>query len=296
MMLEHLITYFSDILPVGQDDGGLVVAWWLCAFCAAFCLFASELSGDSSMVDRLWSLTPAAYAWIFFVFGDYGNSKAFVMCILITMWSARLTYNFARKGGYTSHGEDYRWPYLKKHYVKSRAEWLVFNLTFIASYQNVLLLWIALPVHIVMMYGSRDATVINFNLIDLMATVLFLVFFLGETIADHQQFVFQTEKYRRKGLGNKELMVGDYKRGFLTSGLFRYSRHPNFFCEQAMWVTIYAFTISSTNEVFHVSGLGCIQLILLFQGSTWLTEKITLEKYPEYKVYQQKVSRLVPLP
>lgn len=43
-------------------------------------------------------------------------------------------------------------------------------------------------------------------------------------------------------------LTGDVKRGFLTSGLWRYSRHPNFFCEQVVWWTVYAYGCASSGE------------------------------------------------
>ena len=81
---------------------------------------------------------------------------------------------------------------------------------------------------------------------------------------------------------------------FLTSGLFRYSRHPNFFCEQAMWWVYYVFSIAAGAGVLNWTIVGAASLTLLFQGSTWITEKITLEKYPAYAQYQSTTSRLMP--
>lgn len=76
-----------------------------------------------------------------------------------------------------------------------------------------------------------------------------------------------------------------YKKGFITDGLFKFSRHPNFFCEICMWWTMYLFSVSS--QGFNLSGGGALLLNLLFLGSTALTEKISCEKYPLYKQYQK---------
>ena len=80
--------------------------------------------------------------------------------------------------------------------------------------------------------------------------------------------------------------------GFLTTGLFRYSRHPNFFCEQAMWWVYYVFSVAAGAGVLNWTIAGAASLTLLFQGSTWITEKITLRKYPAYARYQKTTSRL----
>jgi steroid 5-alpha reductase family enzyme len=58
---------------------------------------------------------------------------------------------------------------------------------------------------------------------------LFVFFLAIETIADNQQWNFQQSK--RNLIPKQEHLKADYKRGFLTQGLFAYSRHPNFFAE-----------------------------------------------------------------
>ena len=70
------------------------------------------------------------------------------------------------------------------------------------------------------------------NGLDALATALYLALVGAEALADYQQLRFQTEKYRR--LRARE-PAGEYARGFIESGLWAYSRHPNYFCEIALW-------------------------------------------------------------
>jgi ribosomal protein L18 len=119
-------------------------------------------------------------------------------------------------------------------------------------------------------------------------------FFVGETIA-------QKAKEKTKFTS---IQIEDFKRGFLVKGLFRFSRHPNFFAEISLWWVIYAFSISSQYSkiknnfeyslLFNYSMVGPFFLTLLFHGSTDLTENISLTKYPKYAEYQSRVSRLIP--
>lgn len=83
-------------------------------------------------------------------------------------------------------------------------------------------------------------------------------------------------------------------RGFITSGLWAYSRHPNFAAEQSVWLTLYNWAVVTTKTPLHWSLAGPVFLVLLFQGSTWLTELITAGKYPEYADYQKQVGRFLP--
>lgn len=109
------------------------------------CVFAwsaSVITADNSWVDRLWSLLPPVYLWIFAGAAGMQDARLNVMAVLVTMWGARLTFNFARKGGY-SGGEDYRWPVLRSR--MKAWQFGLFNLFFIVVYQNILLVLITLP-------------------------------------------------------------------------------------------------------------------------------------------------------
>ncbi len=73
-------------------------------------------------------------------------------------------------------------------------------------------------------------------------------------------------------------------KGYMTSGLFRYSRHPNFFCEISIWYIYYCFSMEE-GGVANWTLVGAVLLNLLFLGSTAFTESLSLEKYPSYKDY-----------
>jgi steroid 5-alpha reductase family enzyme len=83
-------------------------------------------------------------------------------------------------------------------------------------------------------------------------------------------------------------------RGFNTSGLFAYSRHPNFAAEQTIWFVLYNWSCYATTSSYSWTGIGAVLLIMLFQGSTFLTEDITAKKYPEYEEYQRQVGMFFP--
>ena len=72
------------------------------------------------------------------------------------------------------------------------------------------------------------------------------------------------------------------------------SRHPNFACEQAIWVALYEWSCYETNSYYNWAGFGALGYLCLFQGSTWFTELITRDKYPDYKDYQSRVGRFLP--
>ncbi|HWU69098.1 MAG TPA: DUF1295 domain-containing protein, partial [Stenotrophobium sp.] len=162
--------------------------------------------------------------------------------------------------------------------------WALFDLFFISLYQNALLLLIALPV--VMVHGTGAP-----GLADYALAVLYVGLVVFETVADQQQWNFQSDKKRRIKAGEKlEGMAAD---GFISSGLWARSRHPNYFAEQSIWVVFFLFSVAATGRI-DWSIVGCLLLIVLFRGSSNLSESLQAAKYPRYADYQKRVPRFIP--
>lgn len=258
----------------------LVLPAQLCAGIAALCWLLSVLTREYSWVDRTWSLMPGVYAWTFAARADYGDARTNLVTVLIVLWCARLTFNYARKGGYAPGGEDYRWAVLRSRMPPWAFQ--VFNVFFIAGYQHLLVFLITLPVWQVWAHPGPLAAV------DGALAALFLLLLAGETLADQQQWNFHRWKQAQAAAGQPT------GQGFLDSGLWAFSRHPNFFCEQALWWVVYAFSVAAGAGWLNPTLAGPVLLTLLFHGSTNFTEEITAAKYPAYAGYQRRVSRLLP--
>jgi len=252
---------------------------------AAVCLFvwiASLISHDHSWVDRIWSIVPVVYVWIFAGFAGLANARLDVMAALVTIWGVRLTFNFARKGGY-SGVEDYRWAVLRGRMARWQFE--LFNFFFIVIWQNVILLLIALPAFTAYQHRSTP-----FGIWDLVVAVVFFAFTIGETVADQQQWNFQNWKKAEKEAGR------DPHPRFVQTGLWQFSRHPNFFFEQAQWWTLFFFGVVAADSLWQWTVVGAFLLTTLFIGSTIFTESISKSRYPEYADYQARVSPIIPFP
>jgi steroid 5-alpha reductase family enzyme len=258
----------------------LVIVLIIAGVSCAFAWIASLVSGDTSWVDRLWSVVPVLYVWVFAAAGGLHDARLNVIALLVTIWGIRLTFNLARKGGYVG-GEDYRWPILRQQ--MSRWKFQLFNFFFIVIYQNVILVLIALPA--LTAYQHRRSA---FGIFDALLAALFLACTIGETVADNQQWVFQSAKKAVVAAGR----TPDTQ--FLQSGLFRYSRHPNYFFELAQWWLLFFMGASAARSVTQWTVIGAFLLTLLFIGSTRFTEKISLSRYPEYAHYQHLTSPVVP--
>ncbi|KAJ3871497.1 hypothetical protein F5051DRAFT_499415 [Lentinula edodes] len=227
----------------------------------------------------------------------------------------------------------------------------IVNLTFIAATQNVLLMGLGWPAYLAV--TQTPTTGSTLVLTDYILALWALGVLVVEFTADNQQFVFQTYKHTfltstststststptptptptdhthalhvastvawpcASPETDLKLTPADAHRGFLTSGLWRYSRHPNFACEQAFWwlicgIPAFAGLSESASESASGSGglgglgemkgmgslppsltpyLPALLLSLLFLSSTAYTESISASKYPlPYSAYQSRV-------
>ena len=259
----------------------LEINYWVLAVTCFLTWALSIPTKDTSWVDRIWSVVPIVYAWVFASGAGFADMRLNVIAALITLWGARLTFNFARKGGYAPGGEDYRWEVLRAR--MKPWQYQVFNILFIVIAQNIILFLITLPMNELL------ANPAPFSGVDAALALLFLALLTLETVADQQQWNFHQFKKAERAAGR------EVRPGFLTTGLFSISRHPNFFAEQAQWWVVYLFVFA--NQGFGGwSWIGAFVLTGLFIGSTRFTEEITLSKYPDYAQYQKRVSMLVPMP
>jgi len=149
---------------------------------------------------------------------------------------------------------------------------------------------------------------------DYILAALSLITLVAEFTADNQQYAFQT--FKRTGVLDANEWPGariqytaeDAQRGFVTRGLWAWSRHPNFLCEQTFWLLQSFFPILSSDTLPRLAhGLDGpitplaalippLALCTLFFSSTIFTESISIAKYPQaYRAYQNRVGMFVPL-
>ncbi|MXX68082.1 MAG: DUF1295 domain-containing protein [Gemmatimonadales bacterium] len=253
----------------------------LCLILAALGWLWGTVRREYSWIDRVWTLCPPVFCLIVAAATDFASPRVNLMMALVVLWSARLTFNSVRKGVYRPGGEDYRWAAVREKMGPVALQ--VVNLTFI-SFGQMLLIWLfTSPVHQASVWAETPL-----GWLDFLAAALFLVLFVGEAVADEQMWRFQQDKKRRIAAGE------DVAQPFMTSGLFRYCRHPNFFCELGMWWVFYLFAVSASGQWLHWTGLGFILLTALFIPSTRLTETISASKYPGYRDYQATTPALIP--
>jgi steroid 5-alpha reductase family enzyme len=290
LIIVPILTFNFDVPLTELQQSTLKTLLGVYAIAAGVCFIVSSATKNYSQVDKLWSIIPIPYVWIIAYNTDF-EPRILLMAFLVSIWAVRLTYNFARRGGYSwkiwTGEEDYRWAILRaKPEFQSQWKWSAFNLFFISAYQMALILFFTLPA-----LKAMESN-IPIGIFDYTLAAIFVALVIMEYIADNQQYYYQEEKYRQKKIGK----VADfYKIGFTHTGLWAYMRHPNYSAEQAIWIVFYFFSVIATDIWLNWSIAGALLLVLLFKGSSDFSEEETEKKYPLYKKYIKEVGRFLPL-
>lgn len=131
-------TKLQDLSLLYLNTNPLVSSFAFALALSVIVLISAEVNRNYSQVDRLWSILPAFYighytAWAHL--NGLPTQRLDNVAVFGAVWSARLTFNYWRKGGYNIGSEDYRWAIIKDYI----GYWpmFLFNITFISFAQNV---------------------------------------------------------------------------------------------------------------------------------------------------------------
>lgn len=240
-------------------------------FASILAVFAfSFVSRNSSFFDAWWMLAPVAIVpWLA---GEPGiRTREIVVGVLVASWASRLTWNWIR-GWHGLHQED--WRYLELAKKSGRAYWLV-SLTAIHLFPGALVYAGSLAI-VVAMSGAAPL-----GWLDLVALVITAGAIAIEAIADQQLHAY----------ANRTPPKGST----CEVGLWKFSRHPNYFGEIGFWAGLSLFALAANPGALHVL-LGPIAILALFVfGTIPMMERRQLERRKEaYESYRRRVSMLVP--
>jgi steroid 5-alpha reductase family enzyme len=228
---------------------------------------------NSSIVDMWWG--PAIFLiGLTYYFTTTGvEDRRLLILSCVGLWAVRLAaYIGARNIG---HGEDFR-------YAKWRAErgasWWWFSCIKVFLLQGVIAWIVALPLYFAMSAGTPG----HFTAFDQLGTLIFAIGFAFEAIGDEQLRQF------RANPGNKGRV--------LSSGLWRYTRHPNYFGEAVLWWGLAIIALGTPNGAYGLIGAALITFLLIRVSGVALLEKTLTQTKPDYADYIARTSAFVPMP
>jgi steroid 5-alpha reductase family enzyme len=250
------------------------VAFWA-DVAATVAVFAASLAfRNSSFYDPYWSVAPLAIALYWAQrpeFPGVNPIRAAVVIALVALWGARLTWNWLR-GWQGLHHEDWRYLSIKE---KSGAfYWLVS----FAGIHMMPTLWVflgLLPVYVATAAGREP-----FGYLDLVASAVTLGAIALEARADRQ-----LKRFRDASPGAQE---------FLREGLWRWSRHPNYFGEMGFWWGLWLFALAA-NPSWWWTVVGPLSITAMFRFvSLPMIETRMLERRPGWAEWARQSSLVVP--
>lgn len=224
-----------------------------------------------SIIDIFWGLGYVIVNSLYFFSSEVYDQRKIVLLILVAIWGLRLTVYL----GWRNYGkqEDYRYQEFRKKYGPERYWWFSYFQVFLL--QGTLIMIISLP-----FLGIHSNNNVNaINLLDYIAIVFWLVGFLFETIGDYQLAKFKSN------LNNKG--------NVLNSGLWRFTRHPNYFGDATVWFAYALFSIAAGSYWFIIGPIIMVFLIIKVSGVALLEDTLK-ETKPKYKEYIQKTNSFFP--
>ncbi len=230
---------------------------------------------NTSLYDAYWSVIPiwiVVYLWWIPV-ADVDPLRSGLAGGLTILWGIRLTWNWYRGWTGLDH-EDWRYVIQRKQTGK------LFQLVNFFGLQMMptMLVYLGCLTLIPALSESDRA----FNWLDVVAAAVTLMGILAETIADQQLRNFRktnTDKLR-----------------ILDTGLWKYSRHPNYFGEMSFWYGLALFSLAAApDEWWRISGAIAMTVLFLFI-SIPMIDKRMVERRPHYAERKKKVSAVFPWP
>lgn len=225
---------------------------------------------DASLADTAWGLTFVAIGWTCFAVGSAPADRSLLIALLVSAWGLRL----AAYIGYRHDGEDRRYRAMREKHgdgFARRSLWSVFGL-------QAAIAWIvSLPIQAAAVDGTPDVGVLG-----AVGAAVCAIAILTEAVADLQLVRF--------------LKRPDSSDRVMDEGLWRYSRHPNYFGDALFWWGIWVIAVETGSAWWTAIGPAVMTLFLLRVSGVALTEKTIANRRPGYAEYVERTSAFVPLP
>lgn len=255
------LEFLSLHLTTGLWILGLMTALWI----------ISLILKDSSIVDIFWGAGFVLSAWVTFLSTlESLGPRDWLILTLVTIWGLRLSIHILIRNW--GKGEDFR-------YVKMREErgknwwWISYFQVFLL--QGILMWIVAAPLSAVQIPSASDAL----GVLDVVAIALWLFGFTFEALGDLQLARFKANP--------------ENKGKVLQSGVWRYTRHPNYFGDAAQWWAFYLIAIGAGGWFTILSPIVMTVLLVRVSGVA-LLEKSLKKSKPGYEEYVRRISAFIP--
>lgn len=239
----------------------MTVTWWL-----------ARRWDNYSIVDAVWGGSFALVTLLFVIAGSGWLNRRLVLLAIVALWSLRLGLFLGKRIKSHHPQEDERYKSLRAEYGSSVAS--RFFLFF--QYQALSVVLLSIPFLLIAMNERPE-----FEIIEIFGFVVSLLALIGEGIADSQANRFKSDP------GNRQKTC--------DVGLWKYSRHPNYFFESCVWWGFFLVSLGAEHGIYMIYAPLIILFLLLKVTGVPPSEAQALKKRGDvYRAYQAKTSVFVP--
>jgi steroid 5-alpha reductase family enzyme len=252
--------------PFGIYLSGLAVA----AFAAVMTWLVSLSKDNVAIVDSLWSLMFLFAAATFAVLTPTWGPRATLTLLLVGLWGLRLSIQITWRNG--GHGEDRRYQAIR---ARNQPNFAIKSLYLVFLLQAVLAWIISLP-----LFAAISGTT-QLNVLDYVGVAVWAVGFMFEAGGDWQLSRFKANP------ANKDKVM--------DQGLWRLTRHPNYFGDFCVWWGFYLIALAA-GAWWSIAGPLLMSILLMRVSGVTLLEKDIAERRPKYADYVRRTNAFFPGP
>ena len=227
---------------------------------------------DASIVDIAWGSGFVVVAWVSFWLSEGEPTRSLLLTLLTTIWGLRLAFYLAKRN--LGHGEDFRYQSMRRKHGKKFA---IVSLYSVFGVQGLLMWIVSLPVQL----GQVRETP-SFGAIGAAGVLLWGVGMFFESVGDAQLAKFKRDP-TNKGL-------------VMNQGLWRYTRHPNYFGDTCVWAGLGLIAAESSLGIFGLLGPVVMTILLVKVSGAALLDRAMLKRKPGYEKYVATTSGFIPRP
>lgn len=224
---------------------------------------------DASIVDIAWGPGFVVLAWLYREPGSAAAARSWIVPALVTIWGLRLALHIFRRNH--GRGEDPRYRAMRRRWGR---RFPLVSLGTVFWLQGVVMWVVAMPLR------QAQSSSAGWSWLDGLGLALFATGFAFEAVGDHQLARFRADP-RNAGR-------------VLDRGLWRYTRHPNYFGDALLWWGLGCFALATPGGAWTLVGPALMTLLIVRVSGVALLERGLRESRPEYAAYVRRTSAFIP--
>lgn len=231
----------------------------------------SVMLTNASIVDLFWGFGFVVVNAFYFLVSEDFNLRKILLLTLVTIWGLRLSIYLSWRN--IGKGEDFRYQKFRQDYGPKRYWWFSYFQVFIL--QGALIMLISLPLMGTNLWEQSDTLI----WLDYLGIVVWCIGFLFEAGGD-----FQLARFKKNPQNKGKV---------LNTGFWKYTRHPNYFGDSAVWWAYAIFSIAA-GAYWPIVGSVLMTVIIIKVSGVALLEKTLNNTKPEYHNYIKKTNSFFP--